>query len=368
MFVGTGKGLFILEADGPNEAFSISAPLCDLWPINDIHASIESERIWAAGGSDDFGAGVWRSEDEGRSWRLSKLSNGNFDRFMLDYPDFAEENNIPPPEIAPHNDDVTAMWSVAMVGERLFAGGKPGRLYLSDDGGENFSLVESFARQPGSDEWQPGYAGLIPHTIASTPGDARRIWIGMSAVGVFASEDGGIGWELRNRRSNTGSGPSDIGPCVHNLAIASTDEGEGVLYQQNHHGVFISLDGARSWSEIGHGLPSTFGFPIEVHPRKPDTLWTFPLKSDWERHPPDARAAVWKSVDGGQSWAPRGEGLPARDCYFTVLRQAMSCDRRLASGLYFGTGSGSVFASFDEGDSWREIARHLPAVRCIEAT
>ena len=214
VFVGTGKGLFILEADGPNEAFSISAPLCDLWPINDIHASIESESIWAAGGSDDFGAGVWRSEDEGRSWRLSKLSNGNFDRFMLDYPDFAEENNIPLPEIAPHNDDVTAMWSVAMVGERLFAGGKPGRLYLSDDGGENFALVESFARQPGSDEWQPGYAGLIPHTIASAPGDARRIWIGMSAVGVFASEDGGIGWELRNRRSNTGSGPSDIGPCV----------------------------------------------------------------------------------------------------------------------------------------------------------
>jgi photosystem II stability/assembly factor-like uncharacterized protein len=144
--------------------------------------------------------------------------------------------------------------------------------------------------------------------------------------------------------------------------------GDGdLLYQQNHHGVWRSANGGRSWDDISAGLPSTFGFPIRVHPRDPDTIWTLPLNGDMAgRFPPDAAAAVWRSRDGGETWEARRDGLPQTACYFTVLRQAMAGDERDPAGLYFGTNSGSVFASRDEGETWDEVARHLPTILSVE--
>jgi photosystem II stability/assembly factor-like uncharacterized protein len=199
--------------------------------------------------------------------------------------------------------------------------------------------------------------------------------VGISAAGVFATEDGGATWDRRNRRSNAPAAPAadghahdgdEVGHCVHNLVRAPGDGGD-LLYQQNHQGVFRSPDGGRSWHEITAGLPSSFGFPIAVHPRDPSTVWVLPLNSDIDgRYPPDASAAVWRSRDGGDSWSALRDGLPARDCFFTVLRQGMATDGADPAGIYFGTNSGSVFASRDEGDSWSEIARHLPTVLCVE--
>ncbi len=150
------------------------------------------------------------------------------------------------------------------------------------------------------------------------------------------------------------------------MVRASRADGD-LLYQQNHHGVFRSEDGGRSWHEISAGLPSKFGFPVCVHPRAPRTIWTLPLNGDTAgRYPPEASAAVWKSVDGGDSWEKKQDGLPRENCFFTVLRQAMAVDAADPAGVYFGTNSGSVFASRDEGESWSEVARHLPTVLCVE--
>jgi photosystem II stability/assembly factor-like uncharacterized protein len=160
-----------------------------------------------------------------------------------------------------------------------------------------------------------------------------------------------------------------VGFCVHNIVRAPRDgaAARDVLYQQNHHGVFRSHDGGLSWQEISAGLPSTFGFPIAVHPRDPDTVWVLPLNGDTQgRYPPDASAAVWRSRDGGDTWTAQRDGLPARNCFFTVLRQAMATDHGTPAGIYFGTNSGSVFASADEGETWTEAARHLPTVLCVE--
>ena len=381
LLVGTTKGAFILDADNARQDWTVSGPLCDGWPINHVIGDTGTGTLWAAGGGQWHGAGVWRSDDRGKSWTLSKIAGGQLDEWVRNDPEVGRYLGITEIVEAPFTGDVEALWSLGRAGNTLYTGGKPGMLFASHDNGTTWEKVEGICDHPDRENWQAGGAGLTLHTIVSDPADPQKLWVGISAAGLFASEDGGRSWELRNRRSNddlpdaahvhadgTRHDPAtEVGGCVHNM-VRAPGNGSDLLYQQNHHGTFRSSDGGRSWHEITKGLPSSFGFPIAVHPADPSTLWVIPMNSDTGgRYPPDASAKVWKSTDGGDSWAPKSDGLPDRNCFFTVLRQAMTTDRHPSAGVYFGTNSGSVFGSIDEGETWNELARHLPTVLSVEA-
>ncbi|WP_050606014.1 sialidase family protein [Ruegeria sp. 6PALISEP08] len=374
VLVGTTKGAFIVSGAQGRSDWKVSGPHCDGWPINHVIGDTETGTLWAGGGGDWHGAGVWRSEDGGETWEVTKLTNGQRDEWAANDPDFAQMIGWTG-EPAPFADAFSQIWSLRHEHGALYAGTKPARLLVSNDNGRTWDTVEGLTNHPSAPDWNPGGAGLVLHTIVVDPNDAKKLWVGISAAGVFATEDGGASWERRNRLSNAEAcahhdhpaAPRDgeTGHCVHNMVQApgTTD----LLYQQNHHGVWRSPDGGRSWENITEGLPSTFGFPIHVHPRDPDTIWTLPLNGDSiGRYPPDAAAAVWKSSNGGATWQDQRRGLPQESCYFTVLRQAMAGDRRDPAGIYFGTNSGSVFGSVDEGDTWEEVARHLPTILAVE--
>lgn len=348
VLMGTKKGAFIAESTDGRGDWALRGPFCETWPMNHVIGDPATGTIYGAGGNEWFGPAVWKSDDLGESWTHS--SQG------LAY----EEGTEP----------VTTAWSLARRNGRLYAGVQPAGLFYSDDDGQSFTHVEGLQEHPTRSEWNPGGAGLILHSIVADPEDEDRIWIGISAAGVFYTEDGGKTWEPRNKGTRAdflpeGQNYPEFGQCVHNIVKAP--DGGDLLYQQNHCGMYRSEDGGRSWTSMEEGLPSSFGFPVAAHPRDPDTVFLIPLNGDIHgRFVPDARAAVYRSRDRGRTWQDLRRGLPQENAYIGVLRQAMATDRLDPAGVYFGTSGGALFASADEGESWTEVARHLPPILSVE--
>lgn len=346
--VATAKGLFVFESEDGRKSWSQRGPFCETWPLNHAIGDPATGTIFAGGGDAWFGPAVWRSDDLGRTW--SHSSEG------LAY--------------AEGEEPIKTVWSLARSGNTLYAGVEPAGLFRSDDDGATWTHIDGLQRHPSRPDWHPGGGGLILHSIVTDPADPKRIWVGISAAGVFYTSDGGETWEPRNRGTRADFMPEDMrepefGQCVHNIVMAPG--GLDVLYQQNHCGMYRSDDGGRQWVSIENGLPSSFGFPVASHPRDPSTLFLLPLNGDIAgRYVPDAKAAVWRSRDRGETWQALREGLPQENAYFNVLRQAMATDTADPAGVYFGSNSGSLYASADEGDNWVRVTQHLPKISSVE--
>jgi photosystem II stability/assembly factor-like uncharacterized protein len=347
LLVGTRKGAFLLDGGRDRANWSVSEPLCEGWPIHDLQWDPATSSIYAGGGSSWYGPAVFRSDDLGKTW--SHSSEG------LTYGDSGPQ--------------IPTVWNVTPAHGSIYAGVEPAGLFRSDDGGATWSHVSGLREHPSTPGWQPGAGGLICHTIVPHPADPARMWIAISAVGTFATEDGGTTWEARNVGVQACFQPDpypETGQCVHKLVMAAGDPER--FYQQNHCGVYRSSDAGRSWTDISAGLSSEFGFVIGSHPRDPATAWVIPLSHPEEgRLAPGGALAVWRTTDRGDSWERHGDGLPQENAYVGVLREAMAVDSRDPAGVYFGTSTGQLYASTDEGRSWAMIADHLPPIWGVEA-
>ncbi len=366
LLVGTPKGAFILDSDDGRETWALRGPLCEGWPIHDLIVEPASGDILAAGGSPWYGPAVWRSADRGATWTHSSAG--------LKYDDDPSTSAHGSPgggEGGRTGDrSVKTVWSLAVAPDgAILAGVEPAGLFRSEDGGATWAHVQGLTDHPTRPTWQPGAGGLILHTIVPHPSDPQRTWVGISAVGIFETQDGGRTWEPRNRgvRADFMPDPDPItGQCVHKFAAAAGQP--ETLYQQNHCGVYRSTDGGLTWTDLSAGVPSEFGFPLVTHPRDPSTFWLIPLtKPEEGRYMPDARAAVWRTRDGGDTFTRGDGGLPHEAAYLSVLREAMARDDRAPVGITFGTKTGQLWHSIDEGDSWRLITANLPEIWAVEA-
>ena len=361
VLVGTRKGAFVITGDGKRQSWDVNGPFFGGWEIYHLKGSpADPDRIYVSQTSGWFGQQIQRSNDGGRSW----APVGN--TFIYDGVAGTHQWY----DGTPHPWEFARVWHLEPSPadpDLVYAGVEDAALFRSSDGGQSWQEVAGLRGHGSGPSWQPGAGGLCLHTILLDPKDPKRIFVAISAAGAFRSDDGGTSWRPINRglRSEGIPNPTaEVGHCVHR--IARHPSRPDVLFMQKHWDVMRSDDGGANWREVSGNLPSDFGFPIDVHAHEPETIYVVPIKSDSEHYPPDGKLRVYRSRSGGNEWEALTNGLPQRDCYVNVLRDAMAVDALDPCGVYFGTTGGQVYVSANAGDSWAPIVRDLPSVLSVE--
>jgi photosystem II stability/assembly factor-like uncharacterized protein len=322
---------------------------------------VDPDRVYASQSTSWFGQIVQRSDDGGRSWQAV----GN---------DFSYAGV---PGTHQWYDGTARPWEFSRVWhlepslrdrDTVYAGVQDAALFRSTDAGGTWEEVRGLREHGSGPQWQPGAGGMCLHTIVLDPRDESRMYVAISAAGVFRTDDGGATWQPINQGLLSDGIPSpaaEVGHCVHKIAMHPSRP--DTFFMQKHWDVMRSDDGGDHWTEVSGDLPTDFGFPIAVHAHEPDTVYVVPITSDSHHFPPDGRLRVYRSRTGGNEWEALTDGLPQEHCYVNVLRDAMAVDELAECGIYVGTTGGQVYASPDSGDSWTAVVQNLPPVLSVEA-
>jgi len=351
LLIGTTKGLFTLDAAG-----ELRNPIANGASIPSVAYDPRRRRMLAGKTSFFWGTGVVHSDDLGKTWTEPEAPNLKF-----------------PSDVAA---SITQAWQIMPATpaepDVVYVGVEPAALFRSTDAGDSFELVRGLWDHPHRPTWQPGGGGLCLHTIVLDERDSKQLTVAISTGGVYRSEDGGQSWRPSNSGIRAEFMPEDqrfpeYGQCVHKVARDAGNPDR--LFLQNHGGIYRSDDNGATWNDIGtdNGVPSDFGFPMVAHPHKSGTAYVIPNGSAFNRWTPDARCRVYRTSDCGASWQGLTQGLPQKDAYITVLRDAFTSDTANPAGLYFGTRSGELYGSTDDGETWQTLAEHLPPVLMVRA-
>ena len=361
LLVGTRKGAFVVTSDGKRERWEVTGPHFGGWEIYHLKGSpADPNRMYASQGTGWFGQLIQRSSDGGKTWEPV----GN--KFVYD--------GVPGTHLwydgTPHPWEFKRVWHLEPSltdPDTVFAGVEDAAMFRTVDGGQTWQELPGLRNHGSGSRWQPGAGGLCLHTIVLDPSNAKRMFIAISAAGAFRTDDAGATWRPINQGLKSQQIPdptAEVGHCVHRIAMHPSRP--RVLFMQKHWDVMRSDDAGESWHEVSGNLPTDFGFVIDVHAHEPETVYVVPIKSDSEHFPLDGKLQVFRSTTGGNEWEPLTKGLPQKDCYVNVLRDAMGVDSLDKCGVYFGTTGGQVYASNDAGDTWNAIVRDLPAVVSVE--
>jgi photosystem II stability/assembly factor-like uncharacterized protein len=361
VLVGTRKGAFLLTSDGRRKSWKVSGPHFAGWEIYHMKGSpADPNRIYVSQSSGWSGQVVQRSNDGGETWEA--VDN----KFVYDGAPGTHQWY----DGTPHPWEFKRVWHFEPSltdPDTVYAGVEDAAIFKTTDGGKSWAELPGLRGHGSGPQWQPGAGGMCLHTILLDACDPRRMFIAISAAGAFRTDDAGATWKAINRglRSQYIPDPdAEVGHCVHHVAMHR--DRPATLFMQKHWDVMRSDDAGETWREVSGNLPTDFGFVIDVHAHEPETIYVVPIKSDSEHFPIDGKLQVWRSRAGGNEWEPLTRGLPQRDCYVNVLRDAMAVDSLDRCGVYFGTTGGQVYASPDGGDTWDAIVRDLPAVLSVE--
>ena len=385
VLVGTRKGAFVLTADGKRENWEVNGPFFAGWELYHLKGSpVDPNRIYASQTSGWFGQIIQRSDDGGKTWFQPGLAPGEPTTTPDGMP--KGESNKFAYDVSPETgkpltshmwyDGTQHPWEFKRVWHlepsltdpnHVYAGVEDAALFESKDGGQNWRELSGLRGHGTGPQWQPGAGGMCLHSILLDPKNPRRIFIAISAAGAFRTDDGGQTWKPINQGLHSQYIPdpkAEVGHCVHHIALHPSRP--STLFMQKHWDIMRSDDAGDSWREVSGNLPTDFGFPIDIHAHEPETIYVVPIKSDSEHFPLDGKLRVYRSRSGGNEWEELTEGLPQKDCYVNVLRDAMAVDSLDSCGIYFGTTGGQVYCSPDGGDKWKAIVRDLPAVLSVE--